>query len=76
MEQEKIIPKFRLLRLSDHKYWDDDIKNVTKDIYAVYAYNESRHVHICSFEPTYEIRYLYHDYEYLPGLELSDDERE
>ncbi|RLC12702.1 MAG: hypothetical protein DRI24_17015 [Deltaproteobacteria bacterium] len=68
-------PDYWLIKVPERSYWTgDEILNNTEAINGVYAFNRNLHVHICSFNPTYEMHFMGTDYEEVDGL--SDDARE
>jgi hypothetical protein len=73
-----IRPRFKLIRFDEREFWSEEIQAKTLHIWSVYVYDMHRHVHICSFEPTYEARFLYTEMELIPYYyeDGKEDERD
>lgn len=74
-EVVELLPTMVIYKSEEREYWlDPYVLERTKAIYAVYAVNTLRHVHICSITPNYEGYYL--GKQYVPSRELSDEENQ
>lgn len=69
-----IKPDYRLIKVSNHKHWREDIQNVTTDIWTVYAFDMNTHVHCCELTPSYELHFIANDYSEID--DLTEEQRE
>lgn len=69
-----IKPDYRLIKISDHKHWREDVQSATKDIWTVYAFDVNTHVHCCELTPSYELHFIAQDYQEID--DLTEEQRE
>jgi hypothetical protein len=57
-EEPVIVPDFRVCAIDTTRYWDESIRNQASRVLDVYLYDRRRHVHACSFTPSYELHWV------------------
>ena len=69
----ELLPELWVVKIDEREHWiDPDVLAACPRIYGVYVFDRKRHVHICSFQPTYELHHLGSDYTLIDEL---DDHR-
>lgn len=65
----ELLPELWVVKIDEREHWlDPEVFAACPRIYGVYVFDRKRHVHICSFTPTYELHYLGSDYILIDGL--------
>ena len=68
MKNDDIKPDWALVKLDERKYWREDIRRATKEIYGVYAFNRNSYTYCCEATPSYELHFIANDYVEINGL--------
>jgi len=59
----ELLPELWVVKINEREHWlDPDVLAACPRLYGVYVFDRKRHVHVCSFEATYELHYLGSDY--------------
>lgn len=69
----ELLPELWIVKIDEREWWlDPEVLVACPRIYGVYVFDRRRHVHVCSFEPCYELHFLGSDY--TESDELQNDE--
>jgi hypothetical protein len=69
----ELLPDLWTVKMDEREWWlDPELLAACPRIYGVYVFDRRQHVHVCSFEPCYELHFLGSDY--IEASELGDDE--
>ena len=66
-EVKTLPPRFKLVALEQTEFWKQDIIKITGRAMGVYLYDETLTVNCCEITPSYELHFLYNQFENYVG---------
>ena len=70
----ELLPELWVVKIDEREHWlDPEVLAACPRLYGVYVFDRKRHVHICSFEPTYELHFLGSDYTLIDEVQGDDN---
>jgi hypothetical protein len=70
--EEHRTPKPRVIRFNETYYWSDEIKEVVKNIYADYVYDDSVAYYLCDTSPAFFLEAYNIDIEFKDELTIEE----
>lgn len=69
----ELLPELWVVKIDEREHWlAPEVLESCPRLYGVYVFDRKRHVHICSFQPTYELHYLGSDYTLIDDVQDDD----
>lgn len=73
----ELLPELWIVKIDEREHWlDPVVLAACPRIYGVYVFDRRRHVHVCSFEPCYELHFLGSDYAESNELQADEERRD
>jgi hypothetical protein len=72
----QLLPDACIVKISERDYWCEEVQEMTKSIFGVYAFDRRRHFHLCEFCASYELWFIESQYDDTDEVLEDEDKRD